>query len=221
MLMPPAEQPHPCWRLVGVSGDGSCTALHEHIHCRNCPVFGQAAEVALGRAATATDLQDLHAISQPMRSPTKTRSALLFRIATDWLALDIKWVQEIAPLTRPHAIPHRNRDGLAGLVNVRGQLMLAANLTHLIGEPNAPQQAVAGARPRLVIVRWKEDVWAFSADDVPGVMSLPNKSTAPAPANLRAPLSDLADGLTEWDGQPVLWLRPDALHAVLQQTLST
>ena len=32
-----------CWNHIGVSGDRSCPELNAHIHCRNCPVFAEAA----------------------------------------------------------------------------------------------------------------------------------------------------------------------------------
>src|SRR5262249_44285713 len=40
-----------CWTTIGVSGDRSCPELNTHIHCRNCPVFAEAARGFFDRRA--------------------------------------------------------------------------------------------------------------------------------------------------------------------------
>jgi len=214
---------NPCWRSIGVAGNGSCAAMSGYIHCRNCPVFAAAAEAVLSRASAVPDAADLAAITAPVLAPRRTRSMLVFRIADDWLALDVACVQEIAPLQQPHTIPHRSGAGLAGLVNVRGQLVLAVDLQRLIGAAVTPParapKAVSGARPRVVVVRCEQEVWAFTADDVPGVMALPSEPGVLTPATLRAPLAELAAGLVEWEGRHVVCLRREALQTTLRQAV--
>jgi chemotaxis-related protein WspD len=230
---PPA--PDPCWRTIGVMGDGSCDALAGHLHCRNCPVFAQAAEFVLQSAPRATDTdtgadpdseQTLAAIAEPAARPARSRRALSFRVGTTWLALDIAWVRQIAPAARPHAVPHRTGKGLAGLVNVQGQLLLAVDLRRLLGEPAeatpaaAPMPSHPDARPRLVVVQFESEVWAFGADDIAGVVALPEQPSAQPPPTLRPPLSDLAGGLYDREGGHQVLLEPDALRATLASVLA-
>jgi chemotaxis-related protein WspD len=213
------DEPSPCWRIVGVSGDGSCEALIEHVHCRNCPVFARAAEQALERAATVPDANALAAIAESVQRPLRSRSALVFRIGANWLALDVAWVQQIAPTARPHAIPHRTGAGLAGLVNVQGQLVVAVDLRRLIGEPADPVRPTSGSRPRLVVVQLDGETWAFTSEDVPGVMTLPDVASAEPPATLRPPLAELAAGLFDWERGHLVLLRPDPLRAALRRAV--
>lgn len=224
MSIAAADLANPCWRSIGVSGDGSCTALPTYIHCRNCPVFADAAESVVRSAAVNPDAGDLAAIAAPLQPVRRTRSMLVFRVEADWLALDVACVQEIVPPQRPHALPHLAGAGLAGLVNVRGQLVLAVDLRQLIGTPvtvpGAEPTATGGARPRVVVVRFDQVVWAFAADDVPGVMALPTEPSAQTPATLRAPLAEMAAGLTEWEDRHVVCLRREALQATLRRSVT-
>jgi len=213
------EGPSPCWRTVGVAGNGSCDALHEHVHCRNCPVFARAAEQALQRVSTIADAGAQAAIAEPAQRAVRSHSVLVFKVGASWLALDVAWVQQIAPAARPHAIPHRTGAGLAGLVNVQGQLVVAVDLGRLIGEPADAARPPAGARQRLVVVQLGQDAWAFNADDVPGVMALPEVTHAELPATLRPPLAELAAGLFDWNGGHLVLLRPDPLQAVLRNAV--
>src|SRR5688500_13912820 len=68
-----------------------------------------------------------------------THSAGIFRVGPEWLALPARVFQEGAERCMVHTIPHRRNDVLAGLVNIRGELLLCASLGALLG--------IAGATP--------------------------------------------------------------------------
>jgi len=213
-----APAPAPCWRTIGVGGDLSCVALRVDVHCHNCPVFTRAAEHALHRSA-AVDERAAAAVAEPVVRPLRGRSALAFRVGAHWLALELAWVRQIAPTARPHAVPHRAGSGLAGLVNVQGQLLLAVDLRMLLGDAGEPAPSSAAARPRLVVVQLDGDAWAFGADDVPGVMTLPELPSAQPPSTLRPPLAELAAGLFDREDGHLVLLRPDALRATMRRAV--
>ncbi|KAI3600082.1 Chemotaxis signal transduction protein [Cupriavidus necator H850] len=112
-----------CWRRIGVRGDGSCPALAEHAHCRNCPTYAQAAAMlldaqrldvvpdALPDAATLTDDDGALPAERGI-----ALACLVFRIGDEWLALPTAALGEVtAPLPDPFAAaPPRCRRAGAG-----------------------------------------------------------------------------------------------------------
>ncbi|MFM7506528.1 MAG: chemotaxis protein CheW [Rubrivivax sp.] len=183
-------------------------------------MFADAAEWVLRHVPPRMDAEDLAALAEPVSTASALRSVLAFRVRGDWLALDVAAVQEIAPAAVPHAIPHLTGAGIAGLVNVQGQLMLAADLGWLIAQGRAVQDPEPGVRPRIVVVRLCDDVWAFVADDVPGVVALPLDTAMEAPATLKPPLDSLARGLVAWEERYLVVIDPDRLRGCLDGLLA-
>src|SRR5256885_11693565 len=78
-----------CWATIGVQGDASCVELEQHAHCRNCPVYAAAARMLLDRelpsgyVASWTD----HFSEVTEIRESRTRSAIIFRLVTEWFAL--------------------------------------------------------------------------------------------------------------------------------------
>src|SRR5262249_49367640 len=107
-----------CWNRIGVHGDGSCSELKQHVHCRNCPVDTAAATELLNAALPGTYLDEW--TSHVARAKVDdvavdTRSVVVFRIGDEWLALATPVVIEVAA-TRPiHSLPHRQNRVVLGL----------------------------------------------------------------------------------------------------------
>src|SRR5262249_4114762 len=178
-----------CWRRIGVAGDRSCPELSTFIHCRNCPVFADAARSFFDRPAPEGYLAEwtrwlaetdcLGPGEEAEGSPVKDQgeiqdqrewvSVLIFRLGGEWLA----WpTGAIVAVTRPrpvHRVPHRFHRVFTGLVNLHGQAQLCVSLHGLLGVD------VPASSPRLVVVRDREraETWAFGADEVLGVHRVP------------------------------------------------
>lgn len=145
-----------CWNTIGVEGNGSCRELVKYIHCRNCPVYSAAGLQLLDRPLTPEyrrEWTEHFAREKKIGTPAKS-SVVIFRVATEWLALPTSAFQEIAPacetggpVARGHAagvisqaerrvmhtLPHRRGKLVLGLVNVRGELTVCASLARLLG----------------------------------------------------------------------------------------
>ena len=161
-----------CWRAIGVAGDSTCPELVAAIHCRNCGYFTAAGRTLLERPAPDGYLEEWSEVvgeAKPQGRAT-TRSALLFRLGAEWMALDTAKLVEVAEERAPHRIPHRT-GVVAGLVNLRGQLHLCVSLHRLLGipEPAGRGASTAGSRTRLVVARDGDRTWAFAAEEVIGV----------------------------------------------------
>src|SRR5919198_3790598 len=127
--------PTACWNSIGVRGDGTCPELARHVHCRNCRVYSDAALELLDgvppagyRAEWTTALAKAPARHEPDRT-----SVLIFRIGAEWLALSTALVQEVITPRRVHSLPHRAGGVVAGLINVRGELVVCVSLARLLG----------------------------------------------------------------------------------------
>jgi chemotaxis-related protein WspD len=62
-----------------------------------------------------------------------TKSIVIFRIGVEWLGLPTDVFQEVAEECTVHTLPHRRGGMVAGLVNVRGELLLCVALETLLG----------------------------------------------------------------------------------------
>src|SRR5439155_6141290 len=128
-------QVYDCWNTIGVAGNGSCQELLRFVHCRNCPVYSAAAMQLLDRPVTADYRREWsahYAEQKKLATPAKT-PVVLFRIASEWLLLPTQALQEVAERRAMHSLPHRRRDLVLGLVNVRGELLVCVSLGRWLG----------------------------------------------------------------------------------------
>lgn len=181
-----------CWNQSGVRGDRSCTRLEQHVHCRNCDVFEAAAGTIMRRALPAGYREEWSArLAEPLpQAHDADRSALVFRIGNEWLALParvLQFVHEPAPVRR---LPHRHDPVLLGLANLRGQLYPCMSLARLLHIASAETAAAATAtqrvQARLLALRLAEHALALPVSEVLGVQRY-------AHSDLQAPSSALAE----------------------------
>jgi chemotaxis-related protein WspD len=104
------------------------------------------------------------------------RSAVLFRLGTEFLAIETRWLLEVSPPRPIHSLPHRSNGVLLGLVNRRGQLRICVSLHGLLGVEPSPDEP--GSDPRMLIVQDRNDPWVFPVEEVLGIVR-------PADADLR------------------------------------
>src|SRR6187402_2475101 len=102
-----------CWKKIGIWGDRSCPELAVHGHCRNCPVYSTGAARLLDTEVTVDYLAEgaRHYAQAKAELRVGEKSAVIFRVAGEWLALPAGIFQEIAPVKPVHSLPHR-RDAL-------------------------------------------------------------------------------------------------------------
>ena len=211
----------PCWRVIGVSGDGSCPELREHVHCRNCPVFTRAGRELLERAAPAGYRDDwTRLLSQVKPAAANERSLLVFRLGEEWLAVEARLCAEVAEWRAPHRIAHRPAQLLAGMVNIRGELSLCVSLHGVLGlAPDARAE-----RRRLVVVARAGVTWVFGADEVRGVVRFGEADVENTPMSVAEGKAPLTSRVYRWraDGEPerrVGLIDGDALFTALRGSI--
>ncbi len=189
-----------CWNRIGVNGDGSCPELKVHVHCRNCPVFASAARGFFERRAPEGYLEEWAGLlGRPAEMASADSAALLvFRLGREWMAMALSAVSEVTSPRPVHRVPHRTNRVLSGLVSLRGQLQLCVSMHGLL-EIDPPDPADdPPANPRLVVIRWKGEAWAFPAEEVVGVQHVLRDRLGKIPSTLANPAGSFSRGVFAW-----------------------
>jgi chemotaxis-related protein WspD len=204
-----------CWKRIGIWGDRTCPELATHGHCRNCPVYSAGAARLLDTDVSADYLATgaRHYAQAKTEQRVAGKSAIVFRVAGEWLALPAGVFQEITPIKPVHSLPHRRDALVSGLVNVRGELLICVSLPMVLGLAAPVETALSTARH--AVVGRGADRYVFAAEEVAGVHRYEDAALRPVPATLAHAQAVHTRGLLQWKERPV-GLLDDALlqHSV-------
>jgi chemotaxis-related protein WspD len=216
--------PDACWSRVGVRGDRSCPELVQHVHCRNCPVFASAARQLLDRPLPSGYVRSWssHFGAAKAASKAGTRSAVAFRLGSEWFALPTEVFDEITETRKVHTLPHRRNPAVLGLVNVRGELIVCISLLAMLGLAEAPPaEADRGvARARLAVVRHGSGPISFPADEVRPAFRYDDTAMMNVPATVQKAGHHYTRGLLAWQDRTVGYLDVDRLFDAVSQSLA-
>ncbi len=221
-----------CWREIGVSGDRSCSELETYIHCRNCPVMADAAEIFFNRKPPEGYLEEWRHVLEtpPEDTDSSGLSVLIFRLANEWFALASESLTEVTPLRKVHAIPHRSNSVFTGMVNVRGQLLLCCSLHGLLGLQQLDSSIMRLTRNNDVAkdnnrtIQTNDDAailaperllvasliggrvtrrWTFPVNEVAGVHRVGKEEVREVPSTLGKPGQRFSSALFSWNSRTV------------------
>ena len=113
-----------CWKQIGVWGDRSCPELARVFDCRNCEVYSSSGRRLLDRPAPKDYIESWTTLlaEEEVVTQTVTSPYLVFRVGQAWFAFLATSLQEVTAPSVVRSVPHRPREVLLGLVNVRGEL---------------------------------------------------------------------------------------------------
>lgn len=214
----PPGTPADCWNHIGVRGDRSCPHLPPVVHCQNCSVFSAAGRRFLN-APSPSGYRDEWTVrlAQPIEAEASDWiGVLVFQIAGEWLALPLAVLVEATAPKPVHRVPHR-AGILAGLVNIRGELTLAAHIRILLGLEAAAR--VPTGHERMLVFRHAGERWVFAVDAIARVYRLPQSEIVAAPATVGRAANHLTRGAFAWDGHAVGLIDPDRLIDALRGRL--
>lgn len=163
-----------CWNQTGIWGDSTCDELELHFHCRNCPIYANAALRLLNSRAPAEYRSEWtrHLARATSDPPTGLKPILVFKLGDHWMAVTTEIVMEVAEMSMIHSIPHRSEEVLRGVVNVRGQLLICVSLGRWFGFHRAirPEtNTLIGEEERLVVTGSGDDRFVFPVSQVRGI----------------------------------------------------
>lgn len=225
-----------CWNRIGVSGDRSCPELPTVVHCRNCPVYSRAGRSLLERQPPADYLPSWTAVladgGDGLRPPgcegdervvggEQALALMVFRVAEELLALPLQLLQEVTPPFGIHSVPGRSNGCFLGLVNIRGEILLAACLRPLLGLP--PEDAATAAavgQARMAVTAPGDDQWVIAIDEVLGIHLCRTEELQPPPVLLCGARA-LTEALFAWKGRQVALIDGPRLLGTLRAQLES
>jgi chemotaxis-related protein WspD len=214
-----------CWNRIGVRGDSSCPELRQYVHCRNCPVYSAGAATLLDADAPESYLADrtAHFLAAAPENDAETRSVVIFRVASEWLALPTAVVIEVSNLLPIHSLPHRRNGVVLGLASVRGELLVCVSLRQIVGA--APLAAAAhpdhdAVYPRLLVVRREAVRVVCPVDEVHGIHRFHPRELKELPTTVAKATVTYSTALLAWRGHSVGTLDDQLLFYTLRRSLA-
>jgi chemotaxis-related protein WspD len=213
-----------CWNKIGVQGDSSCPELEKYIHCRNCPVYMEAAARLLDSSVPAGYLTEWTGYyARPKNAPEPGQHSLfIFRVGAEWLALPVDLVKEVASLRTVHSLPHRPSGSVRGIANVRGELLICLSLNHVLGlelsvaEPAKQRMELR----RLLVIKASDGPLAFPVDEAHGIHSCAARELTAVPATVSRAATAFTHAILRWNEHSVGCLDRQLLLKALDRSLT-
>jgi chemotaxis-related protein WspD len=207
-----------CWTRTGVWGDRTCVDLPHVVHCRNCGVYSAGGRGLLDRAAPDDYIDSWTDALAEDRASAQTAAVpyLVFRVGDTWLAFRAANLREITATTAIRSVPHRPREILLGLVNIRGELFPCLSLHALFGE----ERAAPSRTSCFLVARSGSEDWVFPVDQVDGIHDVPGGSLAPLPSTLDNVEVVYTSGLVRCSDKTVAIIDEELLFSSLKRRIS-
>jgi chemotaxis-related protein WspD len=221
-----------CWNRIGVHGDRSCVELERHIHCRNCPVFADAARALLdvpspaGCSRLATEHFARPAQAGPEHAVgADTESVIVFRLQAEWHAIRTAVCLEIVERRPIHSLPHRRNGAVLGVANVGGALLVCLSLGLILGVTPQPDPIPTPSRrraaaPRLLVARSAGGTVAFPVEEVQGTERFHPRDLKGVPATIAQAKAAHTRSLIMLGGKTVGLLDEQLLFRAVERALA-
>jgi|1186.fasta_scaffold100700_2 purine-binding chemotaxis protein CheW len=134
------------------------------------------------------------------------RQVVVFDLAGEPYAVDIRRVREIIRYTRPRSVAGASAS-IRGVINLRGVIVPVADLKARLGVPPGLDEA----RAKIVLVETGDGVAGMIVDDVAAVQTLTDDLVDEVPAT--AGCAAFLDGVARVGDRLLVLLDPDALFA--------
>jgi chemotaxis-related protein WspD len=161
-----------------------------------------------------------HVAAEQNLAQTGTKSVVIFRAGTEWLALPTGMVQEVSELCTIRTLPRCGGEILRGLVNVRGELLLCVSLEALLGVEKAAEPKDGSSPGRLLICNPPGGRLAFPASEVHGALRYHPADLRPSPATLAKAAGVYIVGVLPWKNRTVGCLDDELLFYALDKGLA-
>jgi chemotaxis-related protein WspD len=223
-----------CWNTIGVMGDRTCGELKSVIHCHDCPVFAMVGDSLLERepplnyvsewinVLAETTVDEDNQSNETIIRTAKAISVMIFRLGNERLALSANILQEVTHPCVIQPVPHRSDDLFLGLVNIRGEILLCASLSHLlnlkpINENFACPKSVSSQR--MMVAGRDDQKWVFLVDEVYGIQRFHLNELRDAPVVIAKADQAYTQGIINWQGEKVNYLDSELLFYTLNHKI--
>lgn len=214
-----------CWNRIGVRGDGSCTELERHSHCRNCPVFASAAAVLLDGEQSLAYRQEWtrHLVDEREAGGGESLSIVVFRVGEEWLALPTAVLSEVVATRSVHPMARQRSGIMRGLVSVRGELVLCVSVADLLGieeDTKAAKKQQLTVYGRMLVIQGEGGRFVFPVREVHGIVRTPAGGLKEVPATLAGAATTYTRAIVPWENRTVGLLDEQLLFYTLNRSLA-
>jgi len=214
-----------CWNRIGVwsTKQASCPELQRFVHCRNCDRYSEAGRQMLERPVPGAYRKEwTKRFTDVKRSDqNSTRSALLFRLGDEWLAIDSLFVNEITPVRTIHCLPHKSSAVIKGLVNIRGELKICISIGAILQLDKARESYITDHEilERMIFVEKDGQNYVFPVSEVHGIFHYADNDLQALPATVAKSRQTYTSGILCWDNRHVGVLDHELLFYALARSL--
>ena len=127
-----------------------------------------------------------------------------FAVEDLFFGIDVLRVQEVLRYQQMTSVPLAP-DVIAGLINLRGQIVTAVDMRRRLGLPDRP----SGQLPMNMVVRADEGPVSLLVDEIGDVLQPEADAFEPAPENTTPAARELIRGVYKLKGRLLLVLDPD------------
>lgn len=149
---------------------------------------------------------------------------VIFRLASEHLALSSLVVGQITTMRTVHRVPHLKSPYVSGVVNINGRLRLFFSLESLLDMGDGRgARADEGVRERLVapliLIEHEGEVWTFAAQEVLGVFHADLTHLKNVPVTVAKSTANYVKGVLPWREKQVGLLDEALLCFSLRRSL--
>jgi purine-binding chemotaxis protein CheW len=126
-------------------------------------------------------------------SAASTDEVVTFRVGSQWFGIHVLEVQEVMVQQRIARVPLA-APGVAGLLNLRGQIVTAIDLYQRLEISPGTSEPLMN-----VVVRNGDELFALIVDEVGDVTVIPSHAIRRLPANLAGAWARICTGVVEMD----------------------
>ena len=144
-----------------------------------------------------------------------SRSYCTFRLDRLLVGIEVNHVQEVMGARPITPVPLADR-AVRGLINLRGQIVLAVDLRRLLGLSDGPCERV----PMSVVLRTPDGPVCLLVDEVLDIVDVPSASMEPVPETVSAALRSFTSGTYPLASGLLLALQAEALVETLEEGFS-
>ena len=136
-----------------------------------------------------------------LTAPATSGQLATFRLDGDLYGVEVEHVQEVLRSQGITRVP-LSPPAVAGLINLRGQVVTAIELRELLGRPPRPE----GTDPVVIVVRLHGEAVSLLVDSIADVVDVNSRDFEAPPDTLDGSARDLILGAYKLDGQLLLAL---------------
>jgi purine-binding chemotaxis protein CheW len=132
---------------------------------------------------------------------TTSQDFSTFLVGEHYLAVDAALVQEVIPAVPSTPVPLTTAE-VEGLINLRGQIVLAINLQRRLALPETPPTPSQAN----LIVHTRDGLVSLLVDQLGDVISLDREQLEPLPLSVQGEVRDLALGVFQFEDSLLILL---------------